>query len=62
MSMASDDQPNPGFLNEYSKLQDEMRSRMSTYVAAWMSGDLDTVLSYFSDTNLDYSDYGQCLK
>ncbi|KAI0477394.1 hypothetical protein GGR56DRAFT_637117 [Xylariaceae sp. FL0804] len=38
--------------------QAEMRARMDKYAAAWMALDLETVLSFFVDEGLDYSDYG----
>lgn len=46
------------FHQELVLAQQEMRDRMDKYVSAWMSADLDTILSYFVDDGLDYSDYG----
>jgi hypothetical protein len=46
------------FQQEFAHAQSTMRARMDVYVAAWMAGDLDTILSYFVDEGLDYSDYG----
>lgn len=52
------EQLDQSFIEKYNKTQEGMKDRMSDYVSAWISGDLDKVLSYFSDSNLDYSDYG----
>ncbi len=38
--------------------QQTLRERMDRYVGAWNAGDLDTILSFFVDEGLDYSDYG----
>ncbi|KAI0011815.1 hypothetical protein F4779DRAFT_615218 [Xylariaceae sp. FL0662B] len=46
------------FLTELEEAQNDMRGRMDKYVDAWMSSDLETILSYFVDEGLDYSDYG----
>ncbi|KAI1343143.1 hypothetical protein F5Y15DRAFT_278468 [Xylariaceae sp. FL0016] len=44
--------------SELQAAQAEMKSRMDKYTAAWMSADLETILSYFVDEGLDYSDHG----
>ncbi|KAH8896879.1 hypothetical protein GQ53DRAFT_743399 [Thozetella sp. PMI_491] len=46
------------FLHQYGEAQAEMKELMERYVTLWTSGDLEAVMTYFSDTELDYSDYG----
>ncbi|KAH8880578.1 hypothetical protein GQ53DRAFT_890839 [Thozetella sp. PMI_491] len=48
----------PDFSTQLAESQQTMRTRMDKYVSAWNSGDLETILSYFVDEALDYSDYG----
>jgi hypothetical protein len=47
------------FSEQLAASQQEVRDRMDKYVAAWNTGDMDTILSYFVDEGLDYSDYGR---
>ncbi|KAI0124193.1 hypothetical protein BJ170DRAFT_638487 [Xylariales sp. AK1849] len=58
IAMSPDLETSPSFQQELAQAQHEMRDRMDRYVAAWMSADLETILSYFVDEGLDYSDYG----
>lgn len=37
----------------------DMKALMDKYTAAWNAGDMNTIMSYFSDTDLDYADYGK---
>jgi ketosteroid isomerase-like protein len=46
------------FRQQLELAEQEMRDRMERYAAAWNAADLDTLLSFFVDEGLDFSDYG----